>query len=131
MLGSNDQSVGWDIVTNKGLYNDCVISDYPDNKPADYQVGETIVVVANMDDGTLSFFDGPERLGVCLSCLKVFARNSQALFPAVSVTSEGAVVTLHTCDDDDNESLGEAEDGKGEALQRFDDLYCCGIILYY
>ncbi len=118
MLGSNDQSVGWDIVTNKGLYNDCVISDYPEDKPSDYQVGETIVVVANMNDGTLRFFDGDENLGLCLSGLKVFPRNGQALFPAISATEEGAVVTLRSCDDSVDDSDGEEEEESGKKFSR-------------
>jgi hypothetical protein len=94
LLGSNDQSVGWDIVNNKSLYNDCAINPYPPNKPADYQVGERIVVILDLDDGTISFCDGTEKLGQCLSGLGLFARMNQQLYPAVSIAKPGAVVEI-------------------------------------
>jgi hypothetical protein len=51
LVGSNDQSLGWDIVNNKSLYDNRVINTYPENKPAGYQVGDRIVVILNLNRG--------------------------------------------------------------------------------
>ncbi len=94
LLGSNDQSLGWDIINNKCLYNDCVINAYPAIKPQSYKVGDTIVVILNLKKGTLSFYDGNEKLGQCMSGLRLFARRDQMLYPAVSVSHPGAVIGI-------------------------------------
>ena len=94
MLGSDDQSLGWDIVNNRSLFNDCVIGSFPKNKPQNYQVGENIIVILDLTEGVLSFRDGEEDLGACLTGLQLFARQDQALFPAVSVTKQNAVVGI-------------------------------------
>jgi hypothetical protein len=93
-LGSDDQSLGWDIINNKSLYNDCVINSYPKNKPADYQVGDRIVVILDLDEGSISYCDGDEKLGVSLTGLEIFALENKHLYPAVSITEPGAVVKI-------------------------------------
>jgi hypothetical protein len=57
-------------------------------------VGDRIIVILNLKKGTISFCDGDEKLGLCLSGLELFARNSQVLCPAVSITEPGAVVEI-------------------------------------
>jgi hypothetical protein len=94
LVGSNDQSLGWDIVNNKSLYNDRVINTYPENKPPGYQVGDRIVVILNLNEGTISFCDGDEKLGVCLTGLELFVLKNGQLCPAVSMTEPGAVVEI-------------------------------------
>ena len=59
LLGSNDQSLGWDITHNKALYNECVISDYPDDESSDFEAPEVVLVILNMKDGVLKFYEDP------------------------------------------------------------------------
>jgi hypothetical protein len=94
LLGSNDQSLGWDIVNNKSLYDNCIINSYPANKPLGYQVGDRIVVILDLDEGSISFCDGDEKLGKSLIGLELLARRNQQLWPAVSITEPGAVVEI-------------------------------------
>ena len=97
LLGSNDESLGWDIVNNVSLFNDCVINKYPrDDVQPDFQAPDVILVILNMDEGTLRFKSGIDRTdyGLCLSGLRAFSRNGQKLYPAISVTKHGAQIGI-------------------------------------
>lgn len=65
LLGSDDQSWGWNIVDNHLLHNGDSQGNYPLlNNPPKYQVGERIRVILDCDDNTLSFEKNYEFLGV-------------------------------------------------------------------
>ena len=96
LLGSNDESLGWNIVANESLFNDCVINKYPDDVNYGFEAPEVIRVVLNMDEGTLRFksaIDGTDY-GLCHSGLRAFSRNGQELYPAISATMQGAQIGI-------------------------------------
>lgn len=65
LLGSDDQSWGWNLVDNHLLHNGDAQGNYPLlNNPPKYQVGERIRVILDCDDNTLSFEKNYEFLGV-------------------------------------------------------------------
>ncbi|KAI0232663.1 SPRY domain-containing SOCS box protein 2 [Lamellibrachia satsuma] len=96
LLGSNDESLGWNIVANASLFNDCVINKYPDDVQPGFQAPDVILVILNMDEGTLGFKSGVDgtNYGLCLSGLRAFSRNGQKLYPAISVTKQGAEIGI-------------------------------------
>ena len=94
LLGFNDQSIGWNIITNNCIYNNCNISTYPANARRGYQVGDSIIVILDLTTGVLSFYDDNKHLGPCFTGLQKFARNGQSLYPAVSITYDGAIVAI-------------------------------------
>lgn len=65
LLGTDDQSWGWNLVDNHLLHKGDAIGSYPllNNAPK-YQVGERIRVILDCDDNTLSFEKNYEFLGV-------------------------------------------------------------------
>lgn len=65
LLGSDEQSWGWNLVDNHLLHNGDAQGNYPllNNAPK-YQVGERIKVILDCDDNTLSFEKNYEFLGV-------------------------------------------------------------------
>lgn len=65
LLGSDEQSWGWNLVDNHLLHNGDALGSYPllNNAPK-YQVGERIRVILDCDDNTLSFEKNYEFLGV-------------------------------------------------------------------
>ena len=96
MLGSNDESLGWNIVANESLFNDCVINKYPDDVKSGFEAPDVIRVILNMDEGTLRFksaIDGTDY-GLCLSGLRAFSRNGQKLYPAISATMQDAQIRI-------------------------------------
>lgn len=95
-MGSNDQSLGWDITHNKALYNECVISDYPDDAPSSFEAPEVILVILDLNDGVLKFKDARSgtNYGVCLSGLNLFKRAGKKLYPAISATKDGAIIKI-------------------------------------
>ncbi|KAF5899999.1 F-box/SPRY domain-containing protein 1, partial [Clarias magur] len=80
LLGSDDQSWGWNLVDNNLLHNGEVNGNFPQcNNAPKYQIGERIRVILDMDDKTLAFERGFEFLGVAFRGLP-----KTCLFPAVS-----------------------------------------------
>ncbi|MED6231553.1 F-box/SPRY domain-containing protein 1 [Ataeniobius toweri] len=80
LLGSDDQSWGWNLVDNNLLHNGEVNGNFPQcNNAPKYQIGERIRVILDMDDKTLAFERGFEFLGVAFRGLP-----KVCLFPAVS-----------------------------------------------
>lgn len=65
LLGSDEQSWGWNLVDNHLLHNGDSQGNYPllNNAPR-YQIGERIRVILDCDDNTLSFEKNYEFLGV-------------------------------------------------------------------
>ena len=95
-MGSDDESLGWNISANVSLFNDCVINKYPDDVRPGFQAPDVIRVILNMDEGTLRFktgIDGTDY-GLCLSGLRAFSRNGQKLYPAVSATKDYAEIRI-------------------------------------
>jgi SPRY domain-containing SOCS box protein 1/4 len=71
-IGIKDDSWGWDLDTNT-LYHGRrdVGRVYPTNKDLRrYTIPDTFHLVLDMDEGTLSFVDGEEYLGVAFSGLR-------------------------------------------------------------
>lgn len=65
LLGSGENTWGWNIVDNHLLHNGDSQGNYPLlNNPPKYQVGERIRVILDCDDNTLSFEKNYEFLGV-------------------------------------------------------------------
>ncbi|XP_062377524.1 F-box/SPRY domain-containing protein 1 isoform X1 [Sardina pilchardus] len=97
LLGSDDQSWGWNLVDNNLLHNGEVNGNFPQcNNAPKYQVGcsgdtigERIRVILDMDDKTLSFERGFEFLGVAFRGLP-----KACLFPAVSAVYGNTEVTM-------------------------------------
>ncbi|KAG8135890.1 hypothetical protein E2320_008877 [Naja naja] len=80
LLGSDDQSWGWNLVDNNLLHNGEVNGSFPQcNNAPKYQIGERIRVILDMEDKTLAFERGYEFLGVAFRGLP-----KTCLYPAVS-----------------------------------------------
>jgi F-box protein 45 len=80
LIGSDDQSWGWNLVDNHLLHNGDSQGNYPllNNAPK-YQVGERIRVILDCDDNTLAFERNYEFLGVAFRGLP-----EKQLYPTVS-----------------------------------------------
>ncbi|CAL8311116.1 unnamed protein product [Merluccius merluccius] len=90
LLGSDDQSWGWNLVDNNLLHNGQVNGNFPQcNNAPKYQIGERIRVILDMDDKTLAFERGFEFLGVAFRGLP-----KACLFPAVSAVYGNTEVTM-------------------------------------
>ncbi|XP_078521880.1 F-box/SPRY domain-containing protein 1 [Lissotriton helveticus] len=90
LLGSDDQSWGWNLVDNNLLHNGEVNGSFPQcNNAPKYQIGERIRVILDMDDKTLAFERGYEFLGVAFRGLP-----KTCLYPAVSAVYGNTEVTL-------------------------------------
>ena len=96
LLGSNDESLGWNIVANESLFNDCVVNKYPNGVMSGFEAPEVIRVILNMDEGTLQFKSGIDGTdyGPCLIGLRVFSRLGQKLYPAISATTQDAQIRI-------------------------------------
>ncbi|XDV47711.1 hypothetical protein PO909_017279 [Leuciscus waleckii] len=91
LLGSDDQSWGWNLVDNNLLHNGEVNGNFPqcNNAPKYQVIGERIRVILDMDDKTLAFERGFEFLGVAFRGLP-----KTCLFPAVSAVYGNTEVTM-------------------------------------
>ncbi|XP_038829084.1 F-box/SPRY domain-containing protein 1 isoform X1 [Salvelinus namaycush] len=97
LLGSDDQSWGWNLVDNNLLHNGEVNGNFPQcNNAPKYQcngvrpqIGERIRVILDMDNKTLAFERGFEFLGVAFRGLP-----KACLFPAVSAVYGNTEVTM-------------------------------------
>ncbi|KAJ8376074.1 hypothetical protein SKAU_G00066540 [Synaphobranchus kaupii] len=90
LLGSDDQSWGWNLVDNNLLHNGEVNGNFPQcNNAPKYQIGERIRVILDMEDKTLAFERGFEFLGVAFRGLP-----KACLFPAVSAVYGNTEVTM-------------------------------------
>ncbi|XP_060875814.1 protein gustavus isoform X3 [Metopolophium dirhodum] len=93
LVGSNDQSWGWDLGRNK-LYHDSKSYDgitYPALLKPDetFIVPDKFLVVLDMDEGTLSFVVDGQYLGVAFRGLK-----GRKLFPIVSAVWGHCEITM-------------------------------------
>lgn len=110
LLGSDDQSWGWNLVENHLLHNGDMQGSYPllNNAPK-YQVGERIRVILDCDDNTLSFEKNYEFLGVafrgiydsyicmyeCINNFCLFAGlPDKKLYPTVSAVYGNTEVSM-------------------------------------
>ncbi|KAI4465552.1 spry domain containing socs box protein [Holotrichia oblita] len=90
LLGSDEQSWGWNLVDNHLLHNGDAQGNYPllNNAPK-YQVGERIRVILDCDDNTLSFEKNYEFLGVAFRGLP-----DKKLYPTVSAVYGNTEVSM-------------------------------------
>ena len=90
LLGSDDQSWGWNLVDNHLLHNGDTQGNYPQlNNAPKYQVGERIRVILDCENSTLSFERGYEFLGVAFRGLP-----NIYLYPAVSAVYGNTEVSM-------------------------------------
>jgi SPRY domain-containing SOCS box protein 1/4 len=89
-IGSNDDSWGWNLRTNYLRHGNRRVGSYPSNKDPDrYRVSDTFYLVLDMDEGTLSFVDGNEYLGVAFSGLR-----GRSLYVMASMYGTGTRVSI-------------------------------------
>ncbi|RZF40147.1 hypothetical protein LSTR_LSTR010099 [Laodelphax striatellus] len=94
LVGSDDQSWGWDLVRNK-LYHDAINNPievtYPLKLKPDeaIEVPDRILVLLDMDEGALSFVVNGKYLGVAFRGLK-----GRKLYPIVSAVYGHCEVTI-------------------------------------
>ncbi|MCP9259142.1 F-box/SPRY domain-containing protein 1 [Dirofilaria immitis] len=70
LLGSDDQSWGWNLVDNQLLHNSTQICPYPHvNNPPKYQMGEKIRMVLDCEQHSMYFEKGSEFLGIAFNRL--------------------------------------------------------------
>lgn len=94
LVGSNNQSWGWDLGRHK-LYHDSragVGAPYPvvENKVETFVVPDSFLVILDMDEGTLSFMVEGQYLGVAFSGLK-----GKKLHPIVSAVWGHCEITMN------------------------------------
>lgn len=91
LIGSNDESLGWDIVKNIVLYNDCVVRNYPDGVPDVFVAPAFINVILDMDSGTLAFKGGNTEYGVAITGLRTIGKP---LYPAISAVKDDCKIRI-------------------------------------
>ncbi|KAI1724189.1 SPRY domain-containing protein [Ditylenchus destructor] len=70
LIGSDDQSWGWNLVDNSLLHNGQLISQYPRfNNPPKYQIGERIRMVLDSTHNQIYFEKGNEFFGLAFTQL--------------------------------------------------------------
>ncbi|XP_038050572.1 F-box/SPRY domain-containing protein 1-like [Patiria miniata] len=90
LLGSNDQSWGWNLVDNYLSHNGDHQGNFPQcNNAPKYEVGDKIRVILDMEDNYLAFERGYEFLGVAFRGLP-----DEQLFPAISAVYGNTEVTM-------------------------------------
>uniref|UniRef100_A0A914VTC8 F-box/SPRY domain-containing protein 1 n=1 Tax=Plectus sambesii TaxID=2011161 RepID=A0A914VTC8_9BILA len=90
LLGSDDQSWGWNLVDNALLHNGDCRQPYPHvNNPPKYQVGERIRMVLDCEEHVVYFEKGCEFLGVAFKDLPPVK-----LFPAVCAVYGNTEVSM-------------------------------------
>lgn len=90
LLGSDDQSWGWNLVDNVLFHNNEQVNLYPHtNNPAKYQVGERIRMILDCDQHILVFEKGNEFLGIAFDDLPPVK-----LFPAICGVYGNTEVTM-------------------------------------
>ncbi|TKR68049.1 hypothetical protein L596_024095 [Steinernema carpocapsae] len=90
LLGSDDQSWGWNLVDNSLIYNGNSTEVYPRfNNPPKYQIGERVRMVLDCDNRQLYFEKGSEFLGLAFSDLPPVK-----LFPAMCAVYGNTEVSM-------------------------------------
>lgn len=79
LLGIDDKSWGWNLVSSSLLHNNEDCGDYPHLEEQKFKVGEKILVILDCDRGTLTFEKENEYLGIAFSDLP-----KRPLYPTVS-----------------------------------------------
>jgi hypothetical protein len=89
-IGYNDDSWGWHLENNYLYHGGRRVGSYPNNKdPGRYRLSDTFHLVLDMDEGTLSFVDGDEYLGVAVSGLR-----GRSLYVMASLRWVGGEVSI-------------------------------------
>uniref|UniRef100_A0AC35TNJ6 F-box/SPRY domain-containing protein 1 n=1 Tax=Rhabditophanes sp. KR3021 TaxID=114890 RepID=A0AC35TNJ6_9BILA len=90
LLGNDDQSWGWNLVTGNLQHNGEVICSFPKtNNAPRYKIGEKIRMVLDCEKGILYFEKGSEFLGVAFEDIPPLK-----LFPAISAVYGNTEVTM-------------------------------------
>ncbi|CAD5221712.1 unnamed protein product [Bursaphelenchus xylophilus] len=90
LLGSDDQSWGWNLVDNTLLYNGNCVGSYPRlNNPPKYQVGEKITMILDRDTETLFFEKNGEFFGIAFENIPPVK-----LFPAICAVYGNTEVSM-------------------------------------
>ncbi|EJW89064.1 F-box/SPRY domain-containing protein 1 [Wuchereria bancrofti] len=90
LLGSDDQSWGWNLVDNQLLHNSKSICPYPHiNNPPRYQMGERIRMIVDCEQHSMYFEKGSEFLGIAFSRLPPLK-----LFPAMCAVYGNTEVSM-------------------------------------
>ena len=91
LLGANDQSIGWNLVTKQVFFNDCEIGTLPKNASGSFTVPSKVVMILNMDDGLLAFRVDDEQTDVAMPGLK---RIGEKLYIAAAMDTPGDSVVI-------------------------------------
>ncbi|KHJ93906.1 DNA-directed RNA polymerase II subunit RPB2 family protein [Oesophagostomum dentatum] len=114
LLGSDDQSWGWNLVDNTLIHNGEQLGVYPRvNNPPKYQVGERVRLVLDCDRHIVYF----ERAGYEFLGLAFTDLPPVKLFPAICAVygnTEVSMVSIMYEDDDDDMAYGEGGDHEVE-----------------
>lgn len=90
LLGSDDQSWGFNLVDNSLLHNGSCVGPYPRlNNPPKYQVGERLTMILNKELNVLYFERNGEFLGVAFEDLPPVK-----LFPAICAVYGNTEVSM-------------------------------------
>ena len=89
VLGADDQSVGWNIVSEEVVFNGVPEKRYPTKKNS--VVPDTVLLILNMEEGSLAFKSIAEDFGVAFTGLK---RVGQSFHVAAALGSPGDQVVL-------------------------------------
>ncbi|KAF1761720.1 hypothetical protein GCK72_009976 [Caenorhabditis remanei] len=90
LLGSDDQSWGWNLVDNVLMHNGTQLGVYPKiNNPPKYEVGEKIRLVVDCDKHVAYFERNSEFLGIAFSHIPPLR-----LYPAVCAVYGNTEVTM-------------------------------------
>ena len=86
LLGSVDQSVGWNLVTKQVHFNDCVVGRIPRDASDDVMLPSVVCMIVDMERGALSFKAEGVDVAVGLEGLK---RMGEKLYIAAALDTPG------------------------------------------
>lgn len=93
--GGTEAFMGWDLISNKSVYNNGVMSKYPLEIDSNYKVPDNFVMIVDLYNGVLLFKVENKHLGVCCRDLNnAFGNWGIKLYPTVVMKSLGSQVTM-------------------------------------
>ena len=75
IIGADDQSVGWDLVSKNVYFNGCAVKTLPED-PTQMDIPSKVIMGLDMSTGILSFSSKGQDYGRAMSGIKVMIKLS-------------------------------------------------------
>ncbi|CAD5115984.1 DgyrCDS4915 [Dimorphilus gyrociliatus] len=95
VFGGFEVVMGWDLISNKSIFNNAIMSKYPLEIDSNYKVPDNFVMILDLYNGVLLFKVENRHLGVCCRDLDTaFGNRGIKLYPTIAMKSIGSQVTM-------------------------------------